>query len=155
MIRPAIELIVQPNLLKAKTGGGGGIDIATALRRAESALEDIRDSFAGWAAEDVTNLASAYAAFAVAPGAKSHAALGRAAIDLKGQAATFGYPLIARVAASLARLLDESIAPPSTLVEAHVSAVLAIHRDGETGTPLAEALAQELEDRVAETLEPF
>ena len=62
----------------------------------------------------------------------SRAALLRAAHDMKGQAATFNYPLIARVAGSLSKLIGELPADkelPLGLVDAHVSAIHVIYRD--------------------------
>ena len=63
---------------------------------------------------------------------KTHNELFRAAHDIKGEAATFGYPAVAPVAESLCRLLEHT--PdikriPLTLVEQHVDAVRAIARE--------------------------
>ena len=61
----------------------------------------------------------------------SRAALLRAAHDMKGQAATFDFPLIARVAGSLANLINdlpEGKNLPLALVDAHVDAVQVIHK---------------------------
>jgi len=55
----------------------------------------------------------------------------RAAHDIKGQAATFGYPLAAEVADSLCRLVehapDQQCVPPA-LIDQHVDGVRAIMR---------------------------
>ena len=81
----------------------------------------------------------------------------RAAHDMKGQAATFNYPLMARVAGSLARLLGEMPAAkqlPLALVDAHVSAVQVIYRDKvmDQTNKMALALSSALEARVTEAL---
>ncbi len=63
---------------------------------------------------------------------QSRAALLRAAHDMKGQAATFNYPLIARVAGSLSKLIGELPRRrdlPLGLVDAHVNAIHVIYRD--------------------------
>ena len=55
----------------------------------------------------------------------------RAAHDMKGQAATFNFPLIARVAGSLAKLIDDLPAEkelPLALVDAHVNAIHVIYQ---------------------------
>src|ERR1700755_3362168 len=97
-----IELFMPPNILKAKVGGGTvtGLDTA-AMKRAEAAMDAIKSEFAAWAASDVEKLMAARTRFAKTPDAPSRAALLRAAHDMKGQAATFNYPMIARVSGSL------------------------------------------------------
>ena len=152
-----IELFMPPNILKAKVGTGTpGLDPA-AIKRAETAMEGIKSEFAGWAAADLQKLVAARARFAQAPDAASRGAMLRAAHDMKGQAATFNYPLIARVAGSLSRLIGEWPANkelPLGLVDAHVSAVQVIHRDKvmDDSNKLALALAKELESQVAAAL---
>jgi hypothetical protein len=152
-----IELFMPPNMLKAKVGSGtGGIDSA-AIRRAEAAMDDIKSEFAAWAAADVEKLVAARARYAKTPDAESRAALLRAAHDMKGQAATFNYPLIARVSGSLSWLVGE-LPPdrdlPLGLVDAHVSAVHVIYRDKvmDESNKLALALSVELESQVAAVL---
>lgn len=153
-----IELFMPPNMLKAKVGGGtfSGLDMA-AMKRAETAMEEIKSEFASWAADDVKKLMDARARFAKTPDAASRAALLRAAHDMKGQAATFNYPLIARVSGSLSKLIGELSAEkplPLGLVDAHVSAIHVIYRDKvmDDSNKMALVLAVELEKQVAEAL---
>jgi chemotaxis protein histidine kinase CheA len=153
-----IELFMPPNMLKAKVGGGAftGLDMA-AIRRGEAAMEEIKSEFAGWAAQDVEKLLAARARFAQTPDAPSRAALLRAAHDMKGQAATFNYPMIARVSGSLSRLVGEWPANkdlPLGLVDAHVSAIHVIYRDKvmDESNKLAVVLSNELEKQVTATL---
>ncbi|MDB5739427.1 MAG: histidine phosphotransferase [Alphaproteobacteria bacterium] len=151
------ELFMPPNMLKAKAGGGlGGIDMA-AMKRAEQAMETLKSEFGGMIADDVKTLADARARYAKTPDAASRAALMRAAHDIKGNAPTFNYPLIARVAGSLSRLIGE-LPPdkpiPASLVDAHVNAVQVIHRQKiqTIDDKLAQALCAELDARVEEIL---
>jgi chemotaxis protein histidine kinase CheA len=152
-----IEIFMPPNMLKAKAGGGtGGMDIA-AMKRAENAIETLKTEFGGMLTDDVKTLIAARARYAKAPGARPRAALMRAAHDIKGQAATFLFPMIARVAGSLARLIDElpgSAALPDPLIDAHVTAIQAIHRQNmqHEDDATAVALCTELEARVSELL---
>ena len=74
-----------------------------AIKRAEAAMEALKSEFADWAQDDVRKLVAARDAFAAKPDATTRAGLLRAAHDMKGQAATFNYPLIARVAGSLSQ----------------------------------------------------
>lgn len=148
-----IELFMPPNMLKAKAGGGlGGIDMA-AMKRAEGAIETLKTEFADMMADDVKTLVAARARYAKAPDGR--AALMRAAHDIKGQAATFQFPLIARVAGSLAKLIGELPgALPDALVDAHVTAIQVIHRQNlqDENDKTALALCAELDARVSELL---
>lgn len=152
-----IELFMPPNMLKAKAGGGlGGIDMS-AMKRAENAIETLKVEFGDMMADDVKAMIAARARYAIAPGADSRAALMRAAHDIKGQAATFQFPLIARVAGSLSKLigeLPEGVALPDPLVDAHVTAIQVIHRQNMQNEEDATALAlcAELDARVNELL---
>ena len=152
-----IELFMPPNMLKAKVGGTiVGVDMA-AVKRAEAAMDSLKGEFAEWAQDDVHKLVAAREAFAAHPSPKTRAGLLRAAHDMKGQAATFNYPLIARVAGSLSRLIHDLPANtdvPLALVDAHVNAIHVIYRDKvmDMSNKMALALAQELEARVADLL---
>jgi chemotaxis protein histidine kinase CheA len=152
-----IELFMPPNMLKAKVGGNfAGLDMA-AVNRAESAMDSLKGEFAGWAQEDARKLVAARDAFAGRPDASTRAGLLRAAHDMKGQAATFNYPLIARVAGSLSRLIHDLPSEaelPLSLVDAHVNAIHVIYRDKvmDLSNKMALALAKELEARVDELL---
>lgn len=152
-----IELFMPPNMLKAKVGGGlGGVDMA-AVKRAEAAMEDLSGQFSEWLAADLKALVDTHARYAAGLGDDNRAAMLRAAHDLKGQAATFDFPLVARAAGSLSRLLGELPAGrelPPGLVEAHVQAVLVIHRENirDEANPMARTLCAELDARVTKTL---
>lgn len=157
MKREPIELFMPPNMLKAKAGSGpSGLDMA-AVKRAEQAMETLKSEFADWLAADVSVLVAARARYGEQPDAGTRAALLRAAHDIKGQAATFHYPLIARVAGSLSRMigdLPESATLPLPLIDAHVNAILVIHKQAmqDTSDKIALALCKELDARVDELL---
>ncbi|HEX4637105.1 MAG TPA: Hpt domain-containing protein [Rhizomicrobium sp.] len=152
-----IELFMPPNMLKAKVGGGlGGPDVA-AMKRADEAMTALESEFAGWIAQDVKALTAARAGYAGTQDAAARNALLRTAHDIKGQAAIFNYPLVARVAGSLSRMIGElpaTAAIPLQLVDAHVDAILVIHKNKlqTTNDKVAQALCAELEARVDEAL---
>ena len=150
-----IELFMPPNMLKAKVGGGlGGMDMA-AMKRAESAMETLKSEFGDWIADDVKTLIAARVRYADDATGGGREALLRAAHDIKGQAPTFNYPLIARVAASLSRMIGE-LPPgypiPLHLIDAHVTAIQVIHKNRmqDTNDKTAQALCAELDARVNE-----
>ena len=152
-----IELFMAPNMLKAKAGGGfGGVDLS-AIKRAESAMESLKTEFAVMAADGIRTLSAACDDYAAKADPASRAALLRAAHDIKGQAATYDFPLMGRVAASLGKLLGEApegVALPMNLVDAHVSAMQVIHRKNITGNTdkVALALIGELDAQVGALL---
>ncbi|HEX4026914.1 MAG TPA: Hpt domain-containing protein [Rhizomicrobium sp.] len=152
-----IELFMPPNMLKAKVGGGlGGVDMA-AMKRAEEAMNALKSEFSGWIADDVKKLTDARARYSQTQDDASRHALLRAAHDIKGQAPTFNYPLIARVAGTLSRLIGElppAAAIPVALVDAHVNAIQVIHKLAmqDTNDKTAQALCAELDARVDQVL---
>jgi HPt (histidine-containing phosphotransfer) domain-containing protein len=152
-----IELFMPPNMLKAKVGGGpGGPDMA-AMKRAEDAMAALESEFGDWIATDVMALTDARQLYSEKPDAASRDALLRTAHDIKGQAPTFNYPLIARVAASLSRMIGElpaDAAIPLNLVDAHVNAIMVIHKNRmqDTSDRTAQTLIAELDARVDDVL---
>lgn len=150
-----IEIFMPPNMLKAKIGGRvAGIDMA-AVRRAEAALAELKTEFSGWINGDVAALVEACDAYKAADTADTRDALYRASHDLRGQALTFGFPLVARVATSLCKMLDgHNLSVPLNLIDAHVSAIRVIVKQNITdlADPLANTLAAELDTRVKEFL---
>jgi len=152
-----IELFMPPNMLKAKVGGGrGGPDLA-AIKRAEDAMETLKSEFNDWIALDVKKLIDTRARYSTTPDDDTRASLLRTAHDIKGQAPTYNYPLIARVAASLSRMIGELPAGtdvPLHLIDAHVNAIQVIHKHKmqDTNDKTAQALCVELDARVDEVL---
>lgn len=155
------EIFMPPNTLRAKVGSAGTAGAAaidpSVIKRAEAAVENLRQEFSGWLAMDISTLANSFAAFTKDRNATNAAALFRAAHDLRGQAQTFEYPLIARIAASLAKLMDGLQSwevAPLPLVTAHVDAIHVIHRDKikDINNRIALVLVEELEGRVLQTL---
>jgi HPt (histidine-containing phosphotransfer) domain-containing protein len=100
------------------------------VARAEQALAQLSGEFAGWMHSECERLDTARKN--VKRGGfnkKSHDELFRAAHDIRGEAATFGYPEVAGTADSLCRLVEhtpEMARIPLTLVDQHVDAVRAI-----------------------------
>ena len=152
-----IELFMPPNMLKAKAGGGGGgLDLA-AMSRAEAAMEELQSEFSDWIAQDVEALTAARVRYTATPDGEARASLLRAAHDIKGQAPTYDYPLIARVAASLSRLIGDlppAAAIPLNLIDAHVTAIQVIHKNAirDSNDKTAQALCAELDARVDDVL---
>jgi HPt (histidine-containing phosphotransfer) domain-containing protein len=140
------EVIVPPNKLRqfAKTAAPGDTDDPVA--RAEAALAELSSEFSVWMDTECERLDEARRSVQKAGfNAKTREALFHAAHDIKGEAATFGYPMVANVADSLCRLIEhtpEMKRIPLKLIDQHVDAVKAIIR--EHAAPNAEAVATKL-----------
>lgn len=150
-----IEIFMPPNILKAKMGGGiGGLDMA-AIKRAEAAMASLKDEFGDWINSDVSKLADMRDGFAANPGPDTVGDLYRASHDLRGQALTFEFPLVARIATILCKLIDGvGDKAPLNLIDAHVNAIRVIVKQKikEATDPIAVTLMKELDDRVADIL---
>ena len=152
------QVIRPPNTLRMKVGGGfGGID-ASAIAKAEAALQAMSAQFGQWLNDELVKLDAAHAAVrAQGMTGETGDNLYCRAHDLKGLGATYQYPLVTRLAGSLCKLLDDAskrAAAPMVLVDAHVDAIKAVVRDGiqTDDHPVGRALAETLEARVRDHL---
>lgn len=153
------EVIVPENKLRkaiiAKGREGDTDDDAVA--RAEEALADLSGEFGAWMDTECERLDKARQAVSADGFTKAtKEALFRASHDIKGQAATFGYPAVASAANSLCRLIEftpEDTGIPIKLVDQHVDAVRAIYR--EYARSDAEDLAKQLTKRLREVTDDF
>jgi chemotaxis protein histidine kinase CheA len=148
------EVITPPNKLRkavVQVRPGARVDFDP-VARAESALAELATEFSAWMLYECNRLNEARMVMrASGVDAGTRDALFRAAHDIKGQAATFGYPLVAPVAESLCRLLEhtpEMTRIPISLVDQHVDAVRAITQRNARGDSemTAAVLAQTLRE---------
>jgi HPt (histidine-containing phosphotransfer) domain-containing protein len=149
------EVITPPNKLKGAVGRA--IDGDDPVARAEAALAQLSSEFSSWMNDECEQLDRARRNVRQnGMTAQPREALFRSAHDIKGQAATLGFPLVAAVAESLCRLIEETLEPariPLDLVDQHVDAVRAIIR--EHGRPHAEAVAAQLTRTLRQVCEEF
>ena len=145
------QMIQAPNALKSKMGFGRFTLDADAVARAEAALKNLSGQFAQWMDDELTKLDAARAeirAKGMTP--ESSEALYMRAHDLKGLGATYEFPLVTRIAASLCKLIDSPdtrTKAPLYLLDAHIDAIKAVVR-GDIKTdehPVGKAVAEELE----------
>ena len=158
--KPSQAQFIQPtNSLRMKLGGSrfGGID-PSAIAKAEEALRGLSGQFAQWLDDELVKLDAARAAIRdKGYTVETAEGLYLRGHDLKGLGATYEYPLITRIAASMCRMtdaLDVRMKAPIFLIDAHIDAIKACVRDTikDENHPVGKILAEELERRVAEHL---
>lgn len=147
------EFTTPPTDLRKKTKQRAGKPSdADPVEAAEAALARMASSFDDWMSEETRRLAELWTAADLTDyELEARDALYRAAHDIKGQAATLGYPVAGRIAGSLCRLLDgvevvEHL--PRDLVRQHVQSVRAVIVENareETSTT-AQMLAERLDE---------
>ncbi len=147
------QVIPAPNALKNKVGFGRFTLDADAVARAEAALKNLSGQFSQWLDDELTKLDAARAEIrAKGMTAETSEALYMRAHDLKGLGATYEFPLVTRIAASLCKLIDNPdtrTTAPLYLVDGHIDAIKAAVRDGikTDEHPVGKALAEELENK--------
>src|SRR5213080_4131838 len=127
------HVITQPNPLQNVLRRVAEKDLDDPVARAEKALAGLSGEFKNWMTIESDRLAAAHAAI-LKEGFTDAACeeLFRAAHDIKGDAATFGYPSAGAAADSLCRIIEH--APdlekvPSELIAHHINAIQAIVRE--------------------------
>jgi len=144
------HVITQPNPLRKVLRRVPETDLDDPVARAEQALADLSGEFKQWMIVETDRLVAAHAA--VLKGGFTVAAseeLFRAAHDIKGDAATFGYPSAAAAADSLCRIIEhapELDQVPAELIVHHINAIQAIvHEHTKLDTvSTAQALSRQL-----------
>jgi HPt (histidine-containing phosphotransfer) domain-containing protein len=125
-------------------------DLDDPVARAEKALAELSGEFHNWMTVETDRLTAAHAAI-LKEGFTNHnrEELFRAAHDIKGGGATFGFPSAAATAESLCRIIEH--APdldkvPSDLIAHHIHAIQAIVHERTALNPgdLANELSQKL-----------
>ncbi|HVX76483.1 MAG TPA: Hpt domain-containing protein [Bradyrhizobium sp.] len=127
------HVITQPNPLRKVLRRVPETDLDDPVARAEKALADLSGEFKKWMIIETDRLVAAHAAVrknGFTPASSEE--LFRAAHDIKGDAATFGYPSAGAAAESLCRIIEH--APdlekvPAELIAHHINAIEAIVRE--------------------------
>jgi len=152
-----VEIVANPNRLarKALVIDSDYDRAATpAISRAERALEQVRRQHRAQLPAFLDRLTEHHAAWRTRPQAEAvRERLLHAAHDLRGCGADLGQPLIGRIAGSLSRLIGFVAKPRAALLDAHIAALRAAARpEAVAEDPVAQAVAQELEEKVAQAI---
>jgi chemotaxis protein histidine kinase CheA len=144
------HVITQPNPLRRVLRRVDEKDLDDPVARAEKALAGLSGEFKDWMAIECDRLAAAHATI-LKDGftTDSSQELFRAAHDIKGDAATFGFPTAAAAAESLCRIIEhapELERVPTELIAHHINAIQAIVREnaGINNAGMAAALSKKL-----------
>lgn len=126
------HVITQPNPLRKVLRRVPDDDRDDPVARAEKALEGLSGEFKNWMAIEADRLSAAWDSIRSNGFTDdSRDELFRAAHDIKGDAATFGFPSAGAAANSLCRIIEhapELAKVPSDLIMHHINAVQAIVR---------------------------
>jgi HPt (histidine-containing phosphotransfer) domain-containing protein len=127
------HVITQPNPLRKVLRRVAEKDLDDPVARAEKALADLSGEFKNWMTIESDRLAAAHAAI-LKDGFTSvtREELFRAAHDIKGDAATFGFPSAGAAADSLCRIIEHApnlAKVPAPLIAHHINAIQAIVRE--------------------------
>lgn len=126
------QVITQPNPLRKVLRRVADDDRDDPVARAEKALEGLSGEFKNWMTIEADRLSAAWDAIrSDGFSEEARGELFRAAHDIKGDAATFGFPSAAAAANSLCRIIEhapELDKVPSDLIMHHINAVQAIVR---------------------------
>ena len=126
-------VITQPNPLRKVLRRVADQDLDDPVARAEKALASLSGEFKNWMTVESDRLNAAYAVTLKDGFTKDNCEeLFRAAHDIKGDAATFGFPSAGAAADSLCRIIEH--APdlgkvPAQLIAHHINAIQAIVRE--------------------------
>jgi len=127
------HVITQPNPLRRVLRRVPECDLDDPVGRAEKALAGLSGEFRNWMAIEADRLSAAHAAIVMKGfSTATREELFRAAHDIKGDAATFGYPSAGAAAESLCRIIEhapELEQVPPDLIAHHINAVQAIVRE--------------------------
>ena len=146
------EVITPPNMLKKAVVRKRPSDPADLdpVAAAERALAELSSEFAEWMHQELQRLERARLEVQTSGfTADNRDELFRVAHDIRGQADTFGFPLITPLAESLCRLIEHTPDPkhiPLKLLDQHVDGIRAILHRNTSGDPAlnAEKLASRL-----------
>ena len=127
------HVITQPNPLRKVLLRVPESDLDDPIGRAEKALAGLSGEFKNWMAIEADRLSAAHAAVLRGGFAdEAREELFRAAHDIKGDAATFGFPSAGAAAESLCRIIEHApdlATVPADLIGHHINAIQAIVRE--------------------------
>lgn len=131
--KPKVEFVDNPNPLRAKVKVKAGADPSALIAQAEESVKKLGDEFETIFNDSVAALVTAMADVRQSGMTRERAliAVRRLLHDLRGQAGTFGYPLVSQVGDSACKFIDLTEDFGATEVEVlgmHIDALKAINQ---------------------------
>ena len=130
--RGGVRVERPPNRLADKVPRTGGKTLQQAVADADRAIARLSKDYDRHLAEDMAALESYMRAVKASPTAANLKTLFRLVHNMRGQAATFGFPLITEVGRSLCLYLletEDEMEVNVDLIEQHVNALRVIYRE--------------------------
>jgi hypothetical protein len=122
--------VIEPprGLSERAITGGSARDVERILAEADLSLAALRTEFPAWMAAEFAEIESVWELYktGVPDGPRL---LFRKLHDMRGQAATFGFPLAGRAADNLCKLMDALQRVPDDAVETHLQTIRIIIRE--------------------------
>ena len=131
--KPKVEFIENPNPLRSKVKVKAGADPSELIAQANESVGKLAAEFETIFAESVTALASAMSEVRQTGMTREQGLIRmrRLLHDLRGQAGTFGYPLVSQVGDSACKFIDLSESTTETevgVLSMHIDALKAINQ---------------------------
>jgi len=133
MPTPTVRVFNQPNLLKSRAAEAGGKSFDDLVHEGDNVIAEHHTDYRDVANSDLVELRALLNRIKAAPeeSAAQLKGLFRIAHDMKGQASTFGYPVITSVADSLCRFVEKIEATGHPIAEniRSVTEIVGLHLD--------------------------
>ncbi len=153
-----VQVIRPINRLRAKLGTAPGPSLDQMVADAEAALESLHGDCEIWALNDLREINGLLEAARAnpAPDLENIRRILRLSHDIKGEGATFGFPLLTTIAQLLYRFIERDetkAAMRLDLVAAHIDAMTVVVSQGirDQGGAIGEQLRAALEDAAEKT----
>jgi chemotaxis protein histidine kinase CheA len=117
------KVFQPPNMLRAKVGNKPGPNLDQMVAAAQTALSEMKEDFESWIRDDLLSLKESVAALHRAADPAVLARIKMQAHEIKGQGATYGYPLLTTAGDLLHLFIDknpEVAAQNLDIIDAHV-----------------------------------
>ena len=148
------EVIERPNDLARKVPKTGGVNPENAFKEAEAIVKKMAAEYVDKLAQDIDQMKLFANAYRKDPSAKNLDRLFRLIHNMRGQGATFGFPLITEVGRNFCRYVrerpdDKPVRPD--LVDQHVKTLQVVYDQSIKGT--GDDMAQQVVKALTEVVE--
>jgi chemotaxis protein histidine kinase CheA len=124
------QIVERPNELAKKVPKQGGVDPEKAFANAEKIVRDMASQYVDKLGEDIRLMKDLAAAYRRDPSSDNLDKLFRLIHNMRGQGATFGFPLITEIGRNFCRYVREKPAGKAVmpeLVDQHLKALQVVH----------------------------